>query len=70
MTTYNGHPSYEHWNAHLWLSSTERWYRMARAAESADVLIAAFTAMGVTRTGDGVDLTPELIEYAWRCVQD
>ena len=36
---YNGHPSYEHWNATLVLTNTETLYGIARSARSGAELL-------------------------------
>lgn len=66
MTEHNGHPSWEHWNAALWVSNDEWLYTEARQTERED-FVAGFT--GFT-TPDGCTFTPELAGYAWDTVNE
>lgn len=68
--TYNGHPSYEHWNAALWFGNEEWLYRMARDAKSGPALWQDCQEVGYLRTKDGVALTKALVTHAWRCLRD
>ena len=68
MSEYNGHPSYEHWNVTLWLSNDEGFYELAKeySRESFVEVLSEF----YKRTGDGVEVTPELAEYAYDCITE
>jgi len=66
---YNGHPSYEHWNASLWVNNDEGLYNLCRDAHSAED--AAATLLEVYPvTGDGVELTTTLAEYAAKTARE
>lgn len=67
--TYNGHPSYEHWNAALWFGNDEGLYRMALEHRTANELIGTLRDTGFNHTPDGVYLSDTLIRYAWRSVR-
>ncbi len=70
MSTYNGHPSWDHWNVALWFGNDEPLYRMARSAKDPVALANACDDIGYAETLDGAVLTSALIEYAWESVQD
>ena len=59
MNMYNGHPSYEHWNVTLWMANCESLYRFIRGGCSSEDLREIYPV-----TGDGVELTDELAQYA------
>lgn len=61
---YNGHPSYEHWNVALWVANDEVLYDYARRF-STPYGFAHFLQRILSHTPDGVEITPELAEYAW-----
>lgn len=69
--SYQGHPSYEHWNVSLWVSNDEALYQNAmlcqRAEQFADIIRRVY---GFVRTPDGVRVTPALAAYAWECLDD
>ena len=68
--TYNGHPSYDHWNVALWFANDEPLYRLAMAAETPDYMARELSELGLTETPDGVGYTSELIDYGWRSVDE
>lgn len=59
---YNGHPSYEHWNAALWWFNDEPLYRELMATCDAETF--AMNNEGMV-TPDGVECTAELLQYVW-----
>ena len=75
---YNGHPSYEHWNAALWVCNDEELYGLARDTHTPEEFQAVLQALTRTynevdvpvKTGDGVEMTPELLAYAWASIDD
>ena len=65
---YNGHPSYAHWNVALWVAGDERLYGVAKDYSDGESF-AEWCEMGFPATPDFVEVTPELAEYAWDCLQ-
>jgi hypothetical protein len=68
--SYNGHPSYGHWNAALWFGNDEGLYHLALEARTSDELIRTCRDLNFNDTPDGVYLSDELIAYAWREQQE
>lgn len=72
--TYNGHPTWEHWNVALWVNGTEGLYRIAydlavKHGEKKAALYLAIVLDGRS-TPDGVPYTLELIRHAIREIAD
>jgi hypothetical protein len=65
---YNGHPSYAHWNAALWVGNEEWLYRAVVNAKKDDAV--RFLMAAFPRTPDGVRMTKTLAAYAWRSLRD
>lgn len=63
--TYNGHPSYNHWNVALWFSNDEGLYNLVVEGFEADQLVAL-----LPETPDGVEVTEELAQYAIDCIKE
>jgi hypothetical protein len=63
---YNGHPSWEHWNASLWVCNDFDLYQLFTTLPLDD-LLGMFD--GYT-TGDGCTFTPELITYAFNSANE
>ncbi|MFA5567499.1 MAG: hypothetical protein WC972_02525 [Trueperaceae bacterium] len=78
MTTYNGHPSWEHWNVSLWLGNDEGLYRLAQdvlsrhrsARDAAADLITQLEDAGITQTPDGAAYTTATVAHALRFLRD
>ncbi len=76
--TYNGHPTWDHWNASLWISNDEGLYRTALdVARSVDAsqrgdyladMLCEYNDGDYWITPDGCIMTPELCEYALACL--
>ena len=66
-TEYNGHESYDHWSAALWVSDSEYLYLLASQGAEGEAAEHLLTVYPVT--GDGVEMTPELALYAVRCAR-
>lgn len=69
MSEYNGHPSFEHWNVHLWISREELFCCLAKSF-SADDLLSALNDLHITHTGDGVRYTEALLQHAIDCMNE
>ena len=72
--TFNGHPSWEHWNVSLWLNGVEGLYSLAYELvvdhgeeKTADVLAIVLEGRS---TPDGAPYSRELIRYAIRNIAD
>ncbi len=63
--TYNGHPTYEHWNVSLWTANDEGLYRFIVGGCTPEELQEVYPV-----TGDGVEVTRELAAYAIECICD
>lgn len=72
-TTYNGHPSWEHWNVSLWIGNDEGLYNIAReahraahgdASKAARYFVDAMGEYNSTETPDGAAWTNETVEAA------
>jgi hypothetical protein len=59
-TTYNGHPSWDHWNASLWAANDYELYELFTSLELDDLL----HIMDGYTTPDGCIFTSDLIQYA------
>lgn len=66
---YNGHPSYNHWNAALWFANDEGLYRMALECKTGKDLLARCDDIGFFKTPDGVRLNERLCGHALRCLR-
>lgn len=70
MPTYNGHPSWEHWNVCLWIDNDEGLYQLAKdcAQRNWNITAAASdfiqSVRPARRTPDGAPYTLPLVEYA------
>ena len=69
MSEYNGHPSWEHWQAALWFGNDEGLYSIARSFDEPRQLW-EFCKEAFTETPDGAVMTYDLAEYAWRSVDE
>lgn len=73
MSEYNGHPSWEHWNATLWVANEYSLYREAMDLARDDYIAIMTQCRECERTGqmvpfvtpDGCVFTDELAGYAW-----
>lgn len=81
MTEYNGHPSWNHWNAALWVLNDEGLYTMALGYDRdgfIELMTEHFGQPGRTvaildgpyTTPDGCEFTRELAGYAWDQAND
>ena len=68
--TYNGHPSWAHWNVALWFGNDEGLYRLARECRTGRELFDRCQELGFTKTADGATLTHRLCCHAVRCVRE
>ena len=66
--TFNGHPSWEHWNVALWVGNDEGLYNMAREDSKASFIY--FAMYCLVETPDGARYTEELAGYAWDSVNE
>lgn len=65
--SYNGHPSYAHWNAALWVGNEEWLYRAVSRMRKDDAV--AYIMQHFPKTPDGVRMTKTLAAYAWRSLR-
>ncbi len=72
--TYNGHPSWAHWNVSLWVNSSIGLYRLAyhlalQYGEEKAAHMLAVSLEGL-RTPDGAPFTEKLLRHAIRGIAE
>lgn len=74
MPEYNGHPSWDHWNACLWVLNDEGLYNLAKDCDDAQEFhdrLCEFSEDGrAFVTPDGAAIDSELAEYAFNAAHD
>jgi len=68
--TYNGHPSWAHWNVALWFAGDEGLYRMALGCKTGKQLLELCNDIGFYKTPDGARLNERLCAHALQCLRD
>lgn len=65
MVTYNGHPSWEHWNVSLWFNNDQGLYNLMRESRNGSNLWDILNDLNFLKTPDGADITRELCNYLY-----
>lgn len=77
MKSYNGHPSWTHWNVSLWVNNDEQMYKLATRcvrrcegrggkSKAAQLMLEELHALGAIETPDGARYSASNLRHAIR----